>query len=67
MFKKLTSPYRFLPAYIRIDRIDRLIAMGATAEIHDPGRKGLKNQIIVTFRDPRGEIADQIMVTGNGF
>jgi hypothetical protein len=48
-----------------IAKIDRLIAAGTTAEIHDPGRKGLKNQVIDTFRGPRGEVWDQFMVTGS--
>jgi hypothetical protein len=65
MFKKLTSPYRFVSAFMRTSRIDGALAAGAQAEIQSPGRGGYKSTSLVSLRTPDGQVVDSWTVQGN--
>jgi hypothetical protein len=64
--KKLSGPYKWVPARIPAERIDAALAQGAQAEMQ-PGRgHGREAPAIVTLRVPgTGLIADQWTVQGN--
>ena len=64
MPKKLQAPYRWAPARISTERIDRALAQGAQAEFQ-PGQ-GRKAPAMVTLVVPGTRvIADQWTVQGN--